>query len=133
MPKGDRVHNQSLTEDIVREIFSLHMSNFNTGQIAELVGASKHAVVDVCRGRSWRHLADIPSVEELKTGGVRRGSVNQFTKGGDTREINWNTKITSEQIPDILKRISNGETLKAIGDTYGVTKGTISKIKIKHS
>jgi len=78
MPKGETLHNNSLTEGIAREIMSLHMAHKNITQIAEATGKPKHVVADVCRGRSWRHLDGIPSIEELKTGGVRRGA-NQFT------------------------------------------------------
>ena len=78
MPKGAALHNQSLTEDQAREIFRLHMSNHNVSQISEKTGITKHVVADVCRGRSWRHLPDAPSLEELKQGGVRRG-FNQFS------------------------------------------------------
>jgi hypothetical protein len=78
MPRGEAVANQTLTEAQAREIFRLHMAHNNVTQIASEVGAAKHVVADVVRGRSWRHLDNIPSVEELKTGGVRRG-YNQFS------------------------------------------------------
>jgi len=78
MPKGEAVWNQSLTEDDAREIMRLHMAHLNVSQIASLVGKPKHTVSDVCRGRSWRHLEGIPTIDELRTGGVRRG-VNQFS------------------------------------------------------
>lgn len=78
MPKGEKLHNQSLTEAKAREIFRLHMGHHNVTQISNIVGVPKHVVADVCRGRSWRHLDGIPSLDDLKTGGVRRG-VNQFT------------------------------------------------------
>ncbi|WP_442800462.1 HNH endonuclease signature motif containing protein [Sphingopyxis sp. 113P3] len=78
-PKGADVWNQSLTEDKVREIWRLHLAGgMTTSQIAEAVDATRHAVTDVARGRSWRHLPDAPSVESLKAGGVRRG-YNQFS------------------------------------------------------
>lgn len=78
MPKGEAVHNQTLTEEAAREIMRLHMTHQNITQIAEAVGKPKHVVADVCRGRSWRHLDNIPSIEDLKRGGVRRG-FNQFS------------------------------------------------------
>lgn len=78
MPKGLEVWNNSLTEADAREIFRLHMEHRNVTQIAEAVGKPKHVVADVCRGRSWQHLPNVPSPEELKNGGVRRG-FNQFS------------------------------------------------------
>ena len=78
MPRGENLWNQSLTECKVREIWRLHLSGKNITEISDAVDAKKHAVADVCRGRGWRHLADAPSIEELKRGGVRRG-YNQFS------------------------------------------------------
>lgn len=78
MPKGEALWNNSLTESEARTIFKLHMSRHNVTQISAAIGKPKHVVADVCRGRSWRHLPDIPSLEELKKGGVRRG-FNQFS------------------------------------------------------
>lgn len=77
-PKGEKVWNQTLTEEKVREIWRLHLTGLTTFRIAELVGAKQHAVADVCRGRSWRHLPGAPTLEQLKAGGARRG-VNQFS------------------------------------------------------
>lgn len=78
MPKGEALHNQSLTEAQAREVMRLHMDHRNVSQISEATGIKKHAIADICRGRSWRHLEGIPSLDELKTGGVRRG-FNQFS------------------------------------------------------
>lgn len=78
MPKGENLHNQSLTEHQAREIFRLHMNHHNVSQISDKTGIKKHVVADVCRGRSWRHLPDAPTIDELKQGGVRRG-FNQFS------------------------------------------------------
>jgi hypothetical protein len=90
MPKGASVWNQTLSEDKVREIWRLHLAGgMTTGQIAEAVGAKQHAVADVTRGRSWRHLEGAPSIAELKSGGVRRG-YNQFTlPQGNAREVGF--------------------------------------------
>jgi len=89
-PKGGEVWNQTLTEEQVRKIWRLHLAGgMTTGQIAEAVGAKQHVVADVARGRSWRHLEGAPSVDELKSGGVRRG-YNQFTlPRGNAREVGF--------------------------------------------
>ena len=81
MPKGEALWNNSMTEAEAREVFRLHMANHNVSQIAAAVGKPKHVIADICRGRSWRHLTGIPTVEELKLGGVRRG-FNQFSHHG---------------------------------------------------
>lgn len=79
MPKGDKVWNQSLTEELVREVWSLHFEGYSAAEISAKLGVGKHPAYDACRGRSWRHLPDAPSIEELKKGGVRRG-FNQFSR-----------------------------------------------------
>lgn len=78
MRRGEGVTNHSLNETQVREIWRLHMLNLSVSHIAAALDVKKHVVADVCRGRSWRHLAGAPSIEELKSGGVRRGH-NQFS------------------------------------------------------
>lgn len=132
-PKGEKVHNSKLAEPVVREIWRLHLEGRNASQISSAVGFSVAAIYDVCRGRSWRHLPDAPSVETLKRGGVRRGSYNQFSNGGDTRLLNPRTKIPTSEIPAILTRIKAGETLQSIGLTYGVQKTAIWRIKKAYS
>lgn len=132
MPRGEALHNQSLTEPQAREIWRLHFERKTTSEIAALVGSTVHVVADVCRGRSWQHLPDAPSIEELKKGGVRRGAFNQFSNGGDTRSLNPRTKIPSSEIPAILSRLQAGETLAEVGKTYGVQKAAICSIRKKH-
>lgn len=78
MPKGEAVHNQSLTEGQAREVMALHIGHNNVSQISEATGIKKHVIADICRGRSWRHLDNIPTIEQMKAGGVRRG-FNQFS------------------------------------------------------
>lgn len=79
MPKGNEVWNSELNEQIVREIWRLHMAGNNTTIIAHAVGKTVSCVYDVCRGKSWRHVNGAPSIDELKRGGVRRG-FNKFTQ-----------------------------------------------------
>lgn len=129
MRKGEAVVNSKLSEPVVREIWRLHFEGKNASDISAAVGFSVAAVYDVCRGRSWRHVEGAPSVEELKSGGVRRGSFNQFSNGGDTRALNPRTKIPSSEIPTILDLLASGVPGTVIAARYDVSKGTISKIK----
>ena len=41
----------------------------------------------------------------------------------------WNSKFTEQQVKDIKKRLSKGESLTIIAKDYNVTKGAISHIK----
>jgi hypothetical protein len=75
--KGEKVWNQSLDEETVRLIWRRFMSGESSARIAKDLGKSAYVVYDVVRGKSWRHLPDAPTVDELKKGGKRRG-FNQF-------------------------------------------------------
>ncbi len=110
-PRGDAVWNQTLTEPEVREVWRLHLSGQNTTQISEAVGHPVHVVADACRGRSWRHLPDAPSIEALKAGGVRRD------------------KLTPEDVETIKGLLANGMMVKSIAALYGVSTAPISNIK----
>jgi hypothetical protein len=79
MPKGVDSWNAKLNEQTVRRIWELHLAGKNASEIAAAVSHSTAAIYDVCRGRSWRHLPDAPTIEALKAGGVRRG-FNQFSR-----------------------------------------------------
>lgn len=117
-----------VTEEIAREIWRLHFDGLNSRDIAKTTEQSIHAVEGLIAGKTWRHLPDAPSIESLKSGGVRRG-FNQFSNGGNSRDLHPCTKIPSSEIPAILARIDAGETLQAIGKTYGVKKAAIWRIK----
>lgn len=69
--------NPSLTEQEVRLIWSRFLDGESSARIANDLGKSSYVVYDVVRGKSWRHLSNAPSLEQLKNGGKRRG-FNQF-------------------------------------------------------
>lgn len=117
-----------VTEEIARNVWRLHFAGKSVTEIAQLTKQSIDSVSSLVQGRTWRHLPDAPSDESLKAGGVRRG-FNQFSRGGDSRALHPGTKIPSSEFPFILKRINDGETLEAIGRSYGVKKTTIWRIK----
>lgn len=121
-----------VTELQVREIWRLHFERRNVTDIMNLTGVSINSVEGIVHGKTWRHLHDAPSISALRKGGVRRG-FNQFSRGGDTRDMHPGTKIPSSEIPSILRRLASGETLEAVGKTYGVKKTAIWHIKKKHA
>lgn len=110
-PKGAAVWNQTLTEPEVREIWRLHLSGRNATQISEAVGHPVHVVADACRGRSWRHLPDAPTLAQLKAGGVRRD------------------KLTPQDIEAIKALLAGGATVKSVAARFGVSTAPISNIK----
>lgn len=121
-----------VTEADVREVWRLHFEGKSAPEISKIVGHSVYTIDGIVLGRTWRHLPDAPTIEALRSGGVHRG-FNQFSRGGDTRDLHPKTKIPSSEIPSILRRIDAGETLEAIGNTYGVKKTAIWHIKKKHA
>lgn len=118
----------SVTEQDAREVWLLHFSGMSSSEIAEKTGLGKHSVLGIVSGKTWRHLPNAPTIEELRAGGVGRGH-NQFSRGGDTRSAHPRTKIPASEIPAILARLASGETLEVIGRTYGVKKTAIWRIK----
>lgn len=117
-----------ITEETVRRVWELHFAKNSVPTIAKSLKISVHSAYGIVRGRTWRHLPDAPSIVELKKGGVPVGS-NQFSGGGETRDKHPKSKIPASEISTILRRIDNGETLEAIGQSYGVTKATIWRTK----
>uniref|UniRef100_A0A6H1ZB63 Putative homing endonuclease n=1 Tax=viral metagenome TaxID=1070528 RepID=A0A6H1ZB63_9ZZZZ len=118
----------SVAEADAREVWRLHFERKSVPEIVEQTGLGFHAVAGIVGGKTWRHLPDAPTVEELHAGGVGRGH-NQFSRGGDTRSAHPKTKIPTSEIPAILARLAAGETLEAVGKTYGVKKTAIWHIK----
>jgi HNH endonuclease/NUMOD4 motif len=57
MPKGEDWYNSKLTEEKVREIFSLYKSGkLSQQKIADLYGVSKGAIQGIVYRTSWKHL-----------------------------------------------------------------------------
>lgn len=128
MPKGEALHNQSLTETLVREIWRLHFEGKSATEIADILGVKRDPVIDACRGRSWRHLHDAPSVESLKESGAPRG-FNQFSRGGNTRDLHPRSKLTSGQAQEIKRLFDEGLGWKEISERYNVSKCTVYKAR----
>lgn len=128
MPQGDQVWNQSLTEELVRKVWALHFEGKSGPEISSILGVKKHPVIDVCRGRSWRHLSDAPSIEDLKAAGVTRG-FNQFSRGGNTRDLHSTAKLSSAQVVEIKKLFDEGHNWRDIASQYNVSKCTVYKAR----
>lgn len=118
----------SVTAEDAREVWRLHFERNSVTEIVKQTGLGMHSVAGIVGGKTWRHLPDAPSIEDLRAGGVGRGH-NQFSKGGDTRSAHPKTKIPTSEIPIILARLAAGETLEAVGKTYGVKRTAIWHIK----
>lgn len=121
----------SVNKENAREVLRLHFEGKSAPEISEITNLGKHSVIGIVSGKTWRHLPDAPNVEQLRAGGAQRGH-NQFSRGGDTRSAHPRTKIPTSEIPMILARLAAGETLEAVGKTYGVKKTAIWRIKNAH-
>lgn len=108
---GEDIWNAALTEHKVREIWRLHLSGKNTAEIALATESPRDAVVDACRGRTWRHLKGAPSIKILSKGGVRRA------------------KLTPENIETAKRLIKEGLSNKAIGAILGTSPTPISWLR----
>lgn len=109
--RGADVWNATLTEIKVHEIWRLHLAGKNTAEIASATKSPRNAVVDVCRGRTWRHLKGAPSTGRLAKGGVRRG------------------KLTPENIKTAKRLIKDGLSNKEIGAILGTSPTPISYLR----
>lgn len=88
--------------------------------LAQRLGVSIATVSDVRRGKTWAHLGLTRSDDAKRNQG----------KGGSAHA---GAVLTEADIPAIRSRIAAGETLKAIGDSYGVSDGMIRHIKFGRS
>lgn len=58
-PRGEQVHNAILTEDIVRQILSMHVPGvFSTRRISLALGLKVSTVKHVIEGTGWRHVSE---------------------------------------------------------------------------
>lgn len=130
--RGEDCSFAKLSEASVREIWRLHLGGHSISEIVAATGCPSGAVYDACRGKTWRHLPDAPTMDQLRRGGVPRGH-NQFSRGGSSRELHGRTKVPHSAIPSILERLARGETMASVGASYGVKKAAISKIAKRHS
>lgn len=110
---GEDIWNATLVETKVREIWRFHLAGKNTAEIAKATNSPRDAVVDVCRGRTWRHLKGAPSIERLLNGGVRR------------------SKMEDADIAKAKQLIADGLTNRAIAAIFDISPTPISNLR-KH-
>lgn len=126
--RGEEVKTSTLTNEIVRQIWAMHMDGKSVTEISEAVNRSKDAVYDVCRGRSWRHLSDAPTIEELRRGGVPRGYNQYDAYDGDPRDISHKTKLSRDEIAEIRKHRKSGLSSRQIAIMFNVSGPTIRRL-----
>jgi DNA-binding NarL/FixJ family response regulator len=95
------------------------MKGFTAPEIAEKLHLSKHHVMNIYTGRSWRDLLGVngnPTLEELRA--------SKPTK----RRASPNRILTDAMIDDILQSRMNGDSAKTIAARMGLAMGTVSPV-----
>ncbi len=55
-PRGERLHNSTLTEKVVRQVRYLYRNGVKVKAMAEIFGCGRHAIYKVVAGKTWRHI-----------------------------------------------------------------------------
>ena len=108
-PKGQEHSQAKLTEDQVREILRRLAAGERQQDLAEAFGVTPSNVSHIKRGVSWAHLGGAQAPQRL---GSQRPSA----------------KLTERDVPVILRRVENGESMSAVARAFGVGRTTISDI-----
>lgn len=113
--RGEKHSN--LTEQQVKDIRSLYTNErWTQQQIANKFGVQREVITSIIRGRTWKHISDVPNISDPK----RRG------KSG---EQNQNAKFTETDIRAIRQKYASGHyTFSSLGRLYGVSYNTIQNI-----
>lgn len=99
-----------LSNEDVLEIVGMHnTSNYSQQEIANMFNVSRKNVGDILSGKIWSHL----------TGILRNPIIS---------EVNPNTKLTKEDILNIVELYGNGSSVDELSDTYGIQQQSIRNI-----
>jgi hypothetical protein len=118
--RGTQCHTAKLNEWAVRALLKERLTGRNFTDLGREFGLDASTVADICKGRAWSHVHGTwgaPTLAELAAVPVVYNC---------TPPENRRLKLSDEQVAEI-RAAPLGCT--ALGKVYGVTKGTISKIK----
>lgn len=101
-----------LSELDVREIKKALMDNESTQVLAEQYSVTKKVIQTIKRGEKWKNIC-VDGYEE-------------FLKKTKRPLMSKETEL------EIVEKLKNGISQKAIADIFGVSKQTISRINVKH-
>jgi hypothetical protein len=116
--RGEDNPNTAATAELVTSVRKAYVSGMSIADITAKFKVSEAAANDYCTGKSWRHILGVngcPTKEEL----AERAKIN--TKS--------NAKITHEIADEIRRRLSCGETGRALAAEYAIHYATVSDIK----
>lgn len=108
--KGSRVGSSKLVESQVLEIRKLLLENKLTcKQIGEKFGISADSVMEINRGTAWTHVKGI---------------------GKRLRDKKRNSKLSEDNVRHIKKLLFEGAKSNTICKIFGITKATVSSIRL---
>ncbi len=117
---GETNPSSLVTESIVIELRRDYVAGISLDEISSKYGVSRISLTDYTTGRSWKHIlgkGGCPTFEELKTENRRRRRNN----------AHLSQKIAHE----IRAKLEAGALGKNLAIEYGVSKATISDIKLR--
>jgi DNA-binding XRE family transcriptional regulator len=112
MESGEDRYNSKLTEPEVLEIVARHDAGESQSALAEDYGVSRGTINSIVAGYSWRCVTGKEAVRK------RRPS------GEDCRY----SKLTAQEVLEIVQRCEAGELQKDVAADYGVARTTISSV-----
>lgn len=117
---GEKSASSKLTEEQAIELIRYKKSGVRTDEIADKFGVSYYTVMEIVRGRSWKHL-NRDSIESFNKN-VKRDSIGRI-------ESNTQTKLSESQVKQIKTKLNKGSSLNQLAIEFNVSKKLISNIK----
>lgn len=113
---GQRHHAAKLTDEQVAEIRARAAAGESKRSIARSFGVWDSAIVRICNGSRWGHIA---RDESAMARGTRRARLNL---GLASR------RVAASQINEIRERVRAGASQRSLAAAYGLSKSTIGNI-----
>lgn len=112
LAKGERAYHSKLTEQDVRNIHTLYsVDKKSSKQISKIYNVSMQSIMDILKGKSWKHL----NLTEVAVRG-KKGGINHFAK------------LKEEDILHIRKLWAGGLSFQGIASRFGVQPRSIKMI-----
>jgi group I intron endonuclease len=125
--EGEKSHLSKLTEEKVKQIFSLYRSgNTSLVELSDKFNVSVSTIHHIMQGRTWAHL-DLKIPEEEKEEIIKSRQKRGAIKISGFR--NHNSKLSEEEIVMILNEYKPRIcTVLDLAEKYSVSRGTIENI-----
>jgi hypothetical protein len=134
--RGEQRHNAKLTEADVLAMRAKYAAGETVYAIAALAGVTQSCAENAISGKSWAH---VPGAVVLVQGrrpahGTRNGRATKPESYSRFRgETHPKSKLTDQQVRDVRRRVSAGETQSAVARELGVHTSTVHLIVKGHN